>query len=69
MFLWKKDECLYINDDPIKLEWGMGSSKERKNAIRTWKRILSDLEKAPVYIKKWDNNFILYRDKNDNTYS
>lgn len=54
-FEYEVDWVPVINDDPIVLAWEYWSnSKERKELIRYWWRIISDLKKwANIYKKEW----------------
>lgn len=54
----KDGEVQWICDCPIKLEDRFrDNTKWRKELIVEWKRLLNDLEKAPVYEEMFDGKF------------
>lgn len=56
----RNDEVQWLTSVPVKLEDPFRTnSKGRKELITEWKRLLNDLEKAPVYEENFDGTFVL----------
>ena len=56
----RDNEVQRLTSVPIKLEDAFrDNSKGRKELITEWKRLLNDLEKAPVYEETFDGAFKL----------
>lgn len=56
----RNNEVQWLTSVPIKLEDSFrDNAKGRKELIIEWKRLLNDLEKAPVYEESLDGTFKL----------
>ncbi len=56
----KDKKVEWVMTTPIKLEDGFrDNAKGRKELIMEWKRLLNDLEKAPVYEESFGGTFVL----------
>ena len=56
----RNNEVQWLTSVPIKLEDQFRDNcKGRKELIIEWKRLLNDLEKAPVYEESFDGTFVL----------